>query len=79
MRLYAIQIDIYEAATKFAYPVVSHTMYGRTQAEARGYVASHRKSDKFLDACLGSGPAGTLNRFGQVECRATVREGWVDR
>lgn len=71
MRLYFVQIDIFEAATRYAYPVVRHVMFGKTKEEAWKYVASHRASDAFLDGCAKSG------RFRQVECRATVTEGWT--
>lgn len=71
MRLYFVQIDIFEAATNYAYPVVRHTMYGKAKDEAWGYVMSHMKSDAFLASCYQG------KKFGQVECRATVIEGWT--
>lgn len=74
MRLYRIQVDIFESATFYAYPVVTHVFHGRTRKEAEGYHESHRKSDAFLRACEDRGVFG-----GKVKCRAVRREGWVRR
>lgn len=72
MKLYFVQIDIREAATNYAYPVVRHTMYGKTKQEAWGYVQSHMKSDAFLSQCAQK---GTFQ--GTVTCRVEYSEGWV--
>lgn len=74
MRLYEITVKIYEAATSYAYPVVTHVFSGRTRKEAREYHAAHRKSDSFLRGCEDRG------RFGEgVKCRAIVTERWKSR
>jgi hypothetical protein len=71
MRLYTVRVDIFEAATRYAYPVVTHLFTGRTPQEARGYHEAHRKTDSFLRQCEDRG------MFGQdVRCRARVTEGW---
>lgn len=70
-RLYVVQVDIYEAATRYAYPVVQHRFLGKTQKEARGYHEAHRQADSFLRACEDRGVFQ-----GDVRCRAVVSEGW---
>jgi hypothetical protein len=70
-RLYCVRVDIYEAATNYAYPVVTHLFNGRTKAEAWRYHDSHRKTDTFLRQCEDR---GTFSE--SVRCRAVVSEGW---
>ena len=67
MRLWRVVVDIREAATGYAYPVVRHTFYGQTKAEAQRYFRSHMKSDAFMRDCIESG------KFGPVTCRASLR------
>ena len=71
MRLYVVRVDISEAATGHAYPIVTHLFRGRTREEAWGYHEAHRRSDSFLRECEDK----RLFR-GQVRCRARVSEGW---
>ena len=73
-RLYQIRVDIYEAATDYRYPVVTHLFHGKTRAEAKGYHDAHRKSDVFLRSCEDR---GVFQR--SVRCRAVKSEGWVER
>lgn len=74
MRLYAVVVEISEAATNYEFPVVSHVFYGRTRKEAWGYHDSHRKTDVFLRDCENKG------KWSNVTCRAQIAfEGWVDR
>ena len=74
MKLYRITVDIYEEATNYAFPVVTHVFNGRTRNEAEKYHESHRRSDAFLRACEDRGLFA-----GRVKCRAVRREGWVNR
>lgn len=71
MKLYQIRVDIYEAATAYRYPVVTHLFHGRTKDEAQRYHRSHLKSDAFLRAC----EAGRAYRG--VRCVADTRARWV--
>jgi hypothetical protein len=73
MRLYVIRVDIYEAATDYAFPIVRHEFIGRSPAEARRYHAAHMQSDAFLRQCEQK---GLFN--GAVKCRATKSEGWTE-
>ena len=73
MRLYRIQVDIYEAATRYHFPVVTHQFHGASPHEARRYHESHRKADRFIRECVDSG------RFERtVTCRAVITEGWIE-
>lgn len=67
-RLYAVQIDIFEAA---GYPIVRHVMFGKTKREAWHYVNSHMKTDSFFAGCIKK------NRFSDIDCTARFNEGWV--
>lgn len=49
------------------YPVVVHRFNGQTRNQAEGYFHAHLKSDSFLRDCLAK------QRFGDIECRTTVR------
>lgn len=70
-RLYVIRVDIYEEASRYAYPVVTHLFNGKTRAEAIRYHDSHRRSDAFLRQCEDKGTFGD-----KVKCRVRVTEGW---
>lgn len=71
-RLYVVTVEIFEAATSYAYAVVSHSFAGRTKKEAWRYHDSHLKSDRFLRDCEMNG------KFGDVKCRSVVTyDGWV--
>ena len=71
MRFYEVTVKIYEEATAYAYPVVTHVFSGKTRKEAWGYHDAHRKSDSFLRGCEDKG------RFGErVKCHAVVTERW---
>lgn len=72
MRLYAIQVDIYEPSSGDAYPIVQHRFLGRDRNEAAGYHESHRKSDAFLRQCEDKGLFAD-----RVRCRAVITEGWL--
>ena len=73
MRYYQIRVDIYEAATGYQYPVVTHLFHGKTKSEAERYHDSHRTSDAFLRSCEDTG------RFRDtVTCRAVMSEGWIE-
>lgn len=72
MRLYRIQVEIYEAATKYRIPVVVHLFHGRTREEALGYHDAHRESDRFLRECEDQQLFA-----GNVPCKAVFSEGWV--
>lgn len=70
-RLYVVRVDIYEAASRYAFPIVTHTFRGRNKQEAWRYHNAHRENDSFLRQCEDNG------RFGHnVQCRAVVTEGW---
>ena len=74
MKLYAITIEISEAATDYEFPVVTHTFTGRTRKEAWHYHDSHLKSDEFLRLCEKKG------KFGSVKCQSEIiAEGWINR
>jgi len=62
--LWAYTVDIYEALVGDDYPVVQHTFYGRTRAEALHYFQSHMVTDAFMRDCVNTG------RWEQVTCRA---------
>lgn len=70
-RLYQVRVDIYESATRYEYPVVTHLFHGRTKEEAWKIHASHRESDSFLRECEDKGVFK-----GRVHCRAQISEGW---
>lgn len=72
MRLYAIQVDIFEASSRYAYPVVRHQFLGKDRAEAMRYHESHRQSDRFIRECEDKQMFGN-----DVRCRAVITEGWV--
>ena len=63
----AVTVDTYEDDD---YPVVRHVFYGMTEAEARGYITSHQKTDKFFAAC-------DKGSMGKIKCSNT--EGTVSR
>lgn len=70
-RLYVIRVDIYEAASRYAFPILTHTFRGRNPKEAWGYHNAHRENDSFLRQCEDK------NMFGSnVQCRVHVTEGW---
>jgi len=71
MRLYIIRVDIYEEASDYAYPIVTHLFQGRTREEAKGYHEAHRRSDSFLRQCEDRGMFQ-----GGVRCRARTSQGW---
>ena len=73
MRLYQIRVDIYESATWYRYPVVTHLFHGVNRYEARRYHESHRKADEFLRQCEDKGVFR-----GEVHCRAVKSEGWIE-
>lgn len=73
MRLYLVEIKIFEAATNYAFPVVVHQFYGRTRDEAWGYHRSHLSTDTFMRDCE------TKGQFGNVTCQAKITfDGWTD-
>ena len=74
MRLYCVRVEIREAASNYAYPLVVHEFYGPDKASAWQVHHSHRSADAFLRGCEDHGLVA-----GTVTCRATVSEGWVDR
>jgi hypothetical protein len=74
MRLYSIRVDIYEEASGYVYPIVTHLFTGRTPEEARGYHRAHRQSDAFLRQCEDRGVFQD-----QVRCQTRVTEGWQTR
>lgn len=70
-RLYVVRVDVYEAGSQYAFPVVTHLFNGRNRKEAWHYHESHRKSDAFLRQCEDKGTFGS-----DVKCRIHVTEGW---
>lgn len=62
--LKAYVLDIYERSVGPEYPVVQHEFYGRSRAEARGYLQAHMTTDKFMSDCMLKG------RWGDVLCRS---------
>jgi len=60
--LYSVTLDTYESLD---YPVVRHIFYGRSEAEALGYLEAHKKTDKFLKACQ-------QGNFEGMVCKNTV-------
>lgn len=67
---YQLVVDIYEKATKEAYPVVRHIFVGKTKDEAQGYFGSHMKTDEFMRDCVKKG------KWEQVECRSVSH--WIE-
>jgi len=53
--LYALRQDIYEKGVGDAYPVVRHTFFGKTKAEAQGYYNAHMTTDQFMRDCTERG------------------------
>lgn len=70
-RLYTVRVEIFEAATNYAYPIVTHLFSGRSPQEAWNYHEAHRQADAFLKQCEDQG----LFRS-QVRCKARITEGW---
>lgn len=70
MKLYWVKVNIYEEATGYKYPVVSHVFYGKTRKEAWNYHESHRKSDSFLKQCED---LGAFQK--RLKCRVVITEG----
>lgn len=70
-RLYHVRVDIYEAASRYEFPILTHTFRGRSPKEAWGYHDAHRKSDSFLRQCEDKGLFGD-----NVKCRVQTSEGW---
>jgi hypothetical protein len=64
--LWAVVASTYEADIGDDYAVVSHTFFGRTQAEAVGYFQAHMGTDSFLRGCTEGG------HFKSIECRTEV-------
>lgn len=58
---YRIVSKIYEDGLD--YPVVVHTFYGKTLAEARRYFQAHLKADSFFRGCTVD------HKFGNFKCR----------
>lgn len=79
MRLFQIRVDIYEAATNYAYPIVTHVFTGKTEKEARAYHDAHRRADAFLRQCEDKGVFGGVgtNSRGGVRCRAQLSQRWI--
>jgi hypothetical protein len=74
MRFYVVRVEIREAATGYAYPIVVHEFIGKDPHEAWGYHDAHLRADKFLSQCESQ----SLYQ-GQVRCRSSVTEGWRGR
>lgn len=52
-----IAIDILEKQPKGGEKrVIRHVFFGKSEAEAKHYIRSHRKSDKFFDAAMAGRP-----------------------
>ncbi len=67
----AVTVDTFEPGDN--YPVVRHIFYGKTEKEARGYMESHKGTDKFFAACF-------KGKMGKVKCRnSTVTVAKVKR
>jgi hypothetical protein len=62
-----LTVVIYEGRART--PVLSHTAYGRTYAEAAAIVRVHAKYDSFLRAAL------TTRRFRGIPLRVVARRG----
>lgn len=74
MRLYALIVEHYEAATGWAFPIVTHQFLGRDRDEAMRYYDSHRRSDRFLRECEDR---GIFDK--QVQCNAVMKDiGWIE-
>lgn len=52
---------IYEGTKN--YPAVVHIFYGKSPAEANGYLQAHMKTDAFLRSCV------TEHKFANFKCR----------
>ena len=55
MLLWVVVHSIFEEASAYAYPIVVHQFYGRTQEEAEGYFRAHKRTDEFLRGCDDKG------------------------
>jgi len=66
MLLWAIVHSIFEEAVGSAYPILVHSFFGKTLAEAKGYLRAHKRTDSFLRGCDEAG------RWNGVKCRVTV-------
>lgn len=66
MQLHVVVVDVFEAATRFRYPVVRHAFYGRSREEADGYFRAHLETDSFLRDCLEN------KRWNGVSCETEV-------
>lgn len=73
-RFYVVRVEISEAATRYAYPIVIHEFVGRDPQEAWSYHEAHRRSDAFLRQCEDR---GVFQK--DVRCRTRTTEGWRSR
>jgi len=65
-QLWVLVHSIYEQDVGDDYPVVRHSFYGKTPAEALHYYESHLKTDSFLRGCQ------TKGRWNQVVCKTEI-------
>lgn len=50
---YELVVDIYEpSGAGMDHPILRHTFFGATLAEARGYFEAHLETDAFLRGCV---------------------------
>jgi hypothetical protein len=62
--LWVIEHVIYEAGSSD--PVLRHSFYGKTPAEAEAVHQAHLRADAFLRGCE------TTGHYGQIPCRVEV-------
>jgi hypothetical protein len=66
MLLWAVVASTYEEAVGDDYPLVIHTMLGKTYEEAVGIFQAHMKADAFLRGCTEE------KKFKSIDCRTEL-------
>lgn len=69
MALWCYEVNIFEPGVGMDYPVVQHRFFGKTQAEATRYHASHRKTDSFMRGCEDRGKWDGVNCHAETSVR----------
>ena len=59
--IFSVTVDSYESLD---YPIARHIFYGRTEAEAFGYLDAHKETDRFFRECQ-------KGSFDGIKCKNT--------
>ena len=72
--MHRVSVDIYEGEERE--PILTHTAYGTTRAEALNLIVTHSQYDAFLRAALSQeiAPGLYAGTFKGIPLRALVRE-----